>query len=153
MEGGRTIVAGLIGIWLLLAAGALPTARAAAQQPIPGSEGWLLTPHPPQGQSQTQTAEKISRLDLALTRCFREAIATGQFFLGDVTYVLGRCRQPFDAWVNECERREGRGAAICLLGPEEAAGELLRDASAHHNDLHGWLKSLPPLPEDAPDRN
>jgi hypothetical protein len=140
-------VATLIGLWLVFAVG-LPTAPAMAQQPIPGSEGWLQTPT---SQTQTHAPQKISRLDVALTRCFREAIATGQFFLGDVTYVLGRCRQQFDAWVAECERREGRGAAICLLGPEQAAGELLRDASAHRTDLQGWLRSLPPLPEDAPE--
>jgi hypothetical protein len=135
---------------LVFAAVLLLTTPAVAQQPIPGSEGWLLTPAP---QGQAQAPQKIGKLDLALIRCFREAIATGQFFLGDVTYVLGRCQQPFTAWVNGCERREGRGAPICLLGPEEAAGELLRDASAHKSDLQGWLKSLPPLPDTAPDRN
>ena len=127
---------------LALATLLLLTGSAVAQS-IPGSEGWLVTPM----QGQTRVPQKMSRLDVALARCYRAAIATGQFFLGDVTYVLGRCQQPFAAWVNGCERREGRGAPICLLGPEQAVGESLRDAWAHRDNLQGWLASLPPLPE------
>ena len=133
---------------LALATALLLTGPAAAQ-PIPGSEGWLLMPAP----GLAHTPQQMSRLDVALVRCYRAAIATGQFFLGDVTYVLGRCQQPFAAWVNGCEHREGRGAPICLLGPEQAVGELLRDAWAHRNNLQGWLGSLPPLPAIASGRN
>jgi hypothetical protein len=75
-------------------------------------------------------------------------IATGEYFLGDVNYVLAACRQPLEVWTKGCEQREGQGAAICLLGPQQAVGEALRDAWAHRNDLKGWLASLPPLPGD-----
>ena len=133
---------------LLLVAVLLANATARAQ-PIPGSEGWLLTPAP----GQTHAPQKVSALDAALIRCYRSAIATGQFFIGDVTYVLGACRGPFDAWVKDCEQREGRGAAICLLGPEQAVGKSLRDAWAHRDNLRGWLASLPPLPGAAQGQN
>jgi hypothetical protein len=115
----------------------------ALAQPIPGSPGWLLTPM----QGQGRGPQKMSRLDIALVRCYRTAIATGQYFLGDVNYVLGRCEQPLAAWVNDCEHREGRGAPICLLGPQQAVGDALRDAWAHRDDLQRWLASLPPLPK------
>jgi len=115
----------------------------AMAQPIPGSEGWLLSPL----QSEKQATQKISRLDVALVACYRAAIATGQFFLGDVNYVLGRCQRPLAAWVAACEQREGRDAAICLLGPQQAVGDALRDAWVHRRDLKGWLTSLPPLPD------
>ncbi len=128
---------------LVFAAVSQPTARPLAQ-PIPGGEGWLLTPAPP---GQPRPPQRVGRLDIALTDCYRKAIATGQFFLGDVTYVLGRCEQPYQAWLKGCERREGRGAPICLLGPEQAVGDALRDAWAHRNNLQGWLASLPPLPD------
>ena len=84
----------------------LATAPALAQ-PIPGSKGWLLVPTP----GQSQTPRPMSPLDAALVRCYRAAIATGQFFLGDVNYVLGRCEQPLAAWTAACEQREGQGAA------------------------------------------
>lgn len=125
----------------LFVAALLLSIRAAAQ-PIPGSEGWLLMP----GQSQTQTPQKITSLDVALVRCYRSAIATGAYFLGDVNYVLGQCRGPLASWTAACEQREGQGAAICLLGPQRAVGDALHDAWAHRNDLKGWLASLPPLP-------
>ena len=120
----------------------LVTAPALAQ-PIPGSEGWLLVPTP----GQSQTPRLMSPLDAALVHCYRAAIATGQFFLGDVNYVLGHCEQPLAAWTAACEQREGQGAAICLLGPQQAVGDALRDAWVHRNDLKGWLASLPPLPK------
>jgi len=132
---------------LLLAAVLLLTAPALAQA-IPGSEGWLVSPEP----GQNQPKQKISELDVALTACHRAVIATGQFFLGDVNYVLGRCQQPLAAWVADCERREGQGAPICLLGPQQAVGDALRDAWVHRQDLKGWLASLPPLPNVGPDR-
>jgi hypothetical protein len=121
----------------------------APAQPIPGSAGWLLTPM----QGHSQTPQKISDLDVALVRCYRDAIATGEYFLGDVNYVLGQCRQPLALWTAACERREGEGAAICLLGPQQAVGDALRDAWAHRNDLKSWLSSLPPLPGDEPRQN
>lgn len=127
---------------LFFAAMLLATGSALAQ-PIPGSEGWLLIPIPEHNQAPRQ----MSPLDAALVRCYRAAIATGQFFLGDVNYVLGRCEQPLAAWTAACEQREGQGAAICLLGPQQAVGDALRDAWVHRNDLKGWLASLPPLPK------
>jgi hypothetical protein len=133
---------------LYLAAALVVNAPALAQ-PIPGSEGWLVNPLPGQGQARQQ----ISKFDVALMRCYRAAIATGQFFLGDVNFVLGRCQRPLGAWTNACERREGRGAPICLLGPQQAVGEALRDAWAHRSDLRGWLASLPPLPDIESTRN
>jgi hypothetical protein len=123
----------------------LVTAPALAQ-PIPGSEGWLLIPTP----GYSRAPRQMSPLDAALMRCYRAAIATGQFFLGDVNYILGRCQQPLAAWTAACERREGPGAAICLLGPQQAVGDALRDAWVHRNDLQGWLASLPPLPRNRP---
>lgn len=130
--------------WLILAAVLLPVIPTLAQS-IPGSAGWLLVPM----QGQARAPQRPSKLDIALIRCYRTAIATGQFFLGDVNYVLARCEQPLAAWVNDCERREGRGAPICLLGPQQAVGDALRDAWAHRNDLKSWLASLPPLPDVA----
>jgi hypothetical protein len=124
-------------VWVLLSGSALA-------QPIPGSKGWLLVPMQ-QGQSPPPP---ISKLDAALVRCYRTAIATGQFFLGDVNYVLGQCAQQLAAWVSDCEQREGPGAPICLLGPQQAVGSALQDAWNHRNDLQGWLASLPPLPND-----
>jgi hypothetical protein len=121
----------------------------ALAQPIPGSEGWLSTPM----QGQGKPSQKISDLDVALVRCYRDAIATGEYFLGDVNYVLGLCRRPLALWTAACERREGEGAAICLLGPQQAVGDALRDAWAHRNDLKGWLSSLPPLPGDGSRQN
>jgi hypothetical protein len=129
--------------WLILVACVLLTGSASAQ-PIPGSNGWLLAPM----QGQIRPAQ-ISKLDTALVRCYRTAIATGQFFLGDANYVLGRCEKPLAAWTKDCEQREGRGAPICLLGPQQAVGNALSAAWNHRNDLQGWLKSQPPLPEDA----
>jgi hypothetical protein len=116
----------------------------ASAQPIPGSEGWLLTPM----KDHKQAPPKMSNLDVALVRCYRAAIATGEFFLGDVNYVLGRCRQPLALWTAACEQREGQGAAICLLGPQQAVGEALHDAWAHRDNLKAWLGSQPPLPTD-----
>jgi hypothetical protein len=119
---------------------------AALAQPIPGSDGWLATPT----QGPKPAPQPMSPLDTALVRCYRAVIATGQFFLGDVNYVLGRCEQPLAAWTAACEQREGRGAAICLLGPQQAVGAALQDAWAHRNDLQGWLASLPPMPGPGP---
>jgi hypothetical protein len=133
---------------LVVAALLLPAVPAMAQ-PIPGSEGWLVDPVAP--GRHPQQSPRIGKLDVAFVLCYRKAIATGQFFLGDVTYVLGRCERPFRAWVNACEQREGRGAPICLLGPEKAVGDALRDAWAHRDDLNRWLASLPPL-QPAPDQ-
>lgn len=121
----------------------------APAQPIPGSAGWLLTPM----QGQGKAPRKMSDLDVALVRCYRAAIATGEYFLGDANYVLGQCRQPLAAWTAACEHREGQGAAICLLGPQQAVGDALRDAWAHRNDLKSWLASLPPLPGDGSRQN
>ncbi len=118
----------------------------ALAQPIPGSEGWLLMPT----QRQRKAPQQMSTLDVELMRCYRTTIATGRFFLGDVNYVLGRCGRPLAAWVAACEHREGQGAAICLLGPQQSVGEALRDAWAHRSDLKGWLASLPPLPATGP---
>ena len=118
----------------------------ALTQPIPGSKGWLATPT----QRQKPAAQPMSPLDAALVRCYRAVIATGQYFLDDVNYVLVRCEQPLNAWTAGCEQREGRGAAICLLGPQQAVGEALQDAWAHRNNLKGWLASLPPLPGSGP---
>ena len=112
-------------------------------QPIPGSEGWLKTPVP----GRAAAPPRMTELDIDLVRCYRNAIATGQFFLGDVSFVLARCQKPFAAWVTACEQREGQGAPICLLGPEQAVGDSLRDAWAHRDNLSGWLASLPPLPK------
>lgn len=128
---------------LLVAAMVLSIPPAAAQ-PIPGSQGWLQNPTP----GEAAAPPKMTPLDVDLVRCYRTAIATGQFFLGDVSFVLGRCQKPFAAWVSACEQREGQGAAICLLGPEQAVGDALRDAWAHRNNLSGWLASLPPLPKN-----
>ncbi|MBV8120765.1 MAG: hypothetical protein JO081_12610 [Alphaproteobacteria bacterium] len=133
--------------WLILIGWMLLIGPAWAQT-IPGSKGWLLAPM--QGQRPPQ---QISKLDAALVRCYRTAIATGQFFLGDANYVLGQCEKPLAAWTNDCEQREGRGAPICLLGPQQAVGNALRDAWNHRNDLQGWLLSQPPLPEDAASPN
>jgi hypothetical protein len=126
----------------LLVAAMLLLSVPAPAQPIPGSEGWLLTPMQAHGQAPPQ----MSDLDVALVRCYRSAIATGAYFLGDVNYVLGQCRGPLAAWTAACEHREGQDAAICLLGPQQAVGEALSDAWAHRNDLKSWLTSLPPLP-------
>ncbi len=125
---------------LLVPAMVLAIAPARAQ-PIPGSEGWLQTPMP----GRAAAPPEMTQLDIDLMRCYRSAIATGQFFLGDVSFVLGRCQKQFAAWVAACEHREGQGAPICLLGPEQAVGEALRDAWAHRDNLSGWLASLPPL--------
>jgi|GEM_PF-1641996 hypothetical protein len=133
--------AGVISILAL--AVALPVTPARTQ-PVPGGRGWLAAP----GSEHGAAAPQMSALDVALVRCLRKAIATGQFFLGDVNYVLAQCAQPLSAWVADCERREGKGAAICLLGPQQAAGAALNDAWAHRNDLKAWLASLPPLPRD-----
>ena len=122
---------------------------AATAQPIPGGAGWLLSPTPGRNSAPTQPSE----LDAALVRCYRRVIATGQFFLGDANYVLAQCERPLAAWVKGCEEREGRGAAICLLGPQQAVGSALRDAWAHHDNLKGWLASQPPLPNTTLDRN
>ncbi len=138
----RTRLECAIAVWLLLAAPAL-------SQPIPGGEGWRLTPRPGQGAAPP----KVSQLDIDLIRCYRRAIATGQFFLGDVSFVLARCQQPYAAWVAGCENREGKGAAICWLGPEQAVGDALRDAWAHRDNLAGWLASLPSLPKAANGQN
>ena len=135
-------------LFLALLALLMLTVPAPAQQ-IPGSEGWLLTPM----QGQDKAPQKISDSDVALVRCYRDAIATGEYFLGDVNYVLGQCRGPLALWTKACEQREGEGAAICLLGPQQAVGDALRDAWAHRDDLKGWLSSLPPLPGDRPRQN
>ena len=127
---------------------AMLVAGPALAQPIPGSKGWLLVPM--QGQARPP---QMSKLDATLVRCYRTAIATGQFFLGDVNYVLAQCEKPLAAWVNDCEEREGRGAPICLLGPQQAVGSALHDAWDHRNDLQGWLASLPPLPEEGASPN
>jgi hypothetical protein len=129
-------------VLLLSSAGALA-------QPIPGSPGWLLLPTP----GQSPVPPQIGETDAALVRCYRQAIATGQYFLGDANYVLAQCERPLAVWVRSCERREGPDAAICLLGPQQAVGAALRDAWAHHNDLTGWLAAQPALPDAAPDRN
>jgi hypothetical protein len=126
----------------------LPSVAVLAQ-PISGSPGWLLSPTP----GHSAAAPQISETDTALVRCYRRAIATGQYFLGDANYVLAQCERPLAAWVRSCERREGRGAAICLLGPQQAVGAALRDAWAHHDNLKGWLAAQPPLPDTAPNRN
>jgi hypothetical protein len=130
------------GMRALIVAAALFATAPGLAQPIAGSAGWLLAPAP----GPAQPSPKMSPLDVALMRCYRSVIATGQFFLGDVNYVLGRCEKPLAAWVADCERREGRGAPICLLGPQQAVGSALRDAWAHRSDLKRWLASLPPLP-------
>jgi hypothetical protein len=134
-------------LFLALLALLMLTVPAPAQQ-IPGSEGWLLTP-----QGQDKAPQKINDLDVALVRCYRDAIASGEYFLGDVNYVLGQCRGPLALWTAACEQREGKGAAICLLGPQQAVGDAVRDAWAHRNDLKGWLSSLPPLPGNGPRQN
>jgi hypothetical protein len=128
---------------------ALLAGDAAVAQPISGSAGWLLSPTPGQNSASPQTSE----LDAALVRCYRRVIATGQFFLGDANYVLAQCERPLAAWVKGCETREGRGAAICLLGPQQAVGKALRDAWAHHDNLKGWLASQPPTTNTPFDRN
>ncbi len=125
-----------------LFAAVLGVAVRAAAQPIPGSGDWLATPR----LGQQPTPRVISPLDVALIRCYRAAIATGKFFQGDVNYVLGQCLRPLNAWTAACEQREGKGAAICLLGPEQAVGEAMQDAWAHRDNLKGWLAELPPLP-------
>jgi hypothetical protein len=135
--------------WLILIVWVVVLSGAALAQPIPGSKGWLLPPVP-HGQVP---APQTSKLDAALVRCYRTVIATGQFFLGDVNYVLGQCEKQLAAWVSDCEEREGRGAPICLLGPQQAVGNALHDAWDHRSDLQGWLASLPPLPEDPTDPN
>ena len=127
---------------VIVLAMALSPSVPALPQPILGSEGWLLTP------MRGQKVPPMSPAEIALVRCYRMVIATGGYFLGDVNYVLAACRQPLEVWTAGCEQREGQGAAICLLGPQQAAGEALRDAWAHRNDLKGWLASLPPLPGD-----
>jgi hypothetical protein len=142
-EGGAHLLNRMKPLSLALLLLPMLTAPASAQ-PIPGSEGWLLTPM----QGHGQGSQKMSDLDVALVRCYRDAIATGEYFLGDVNYVLGQCRRPLALWTAACEQREGQGAAICLLGPQQAVGDALRDAWAHRNDLKGWLSSLPPLPGD-----
>jgi hypothetical protein len=135
--------------FLLAAVCVLLLAAPTMAQAIPGSAGWLLSPTP--GHSAASPA--ISETDATLIRCYRKAIATGQYFLGDANYVLAQCERPLAAWVAECEARNGRSAAICLLGPQQAVGNALHDAWAHHDNLKGWLAAQPPLPDVIPDRN
>ncbi len=116
----------------------------AKAQPIPGSEGWLKTPLP----GRTAAPPRMTALDIDLVRCYRNAIATGQFFLGDVSFVLARCQRPFAAWVTACEQREGQGAPICLLGPEQAVGDSLRDAWAHRDNLFGLARVVAAIAEN-----
>jgi hypothetical protein len=125
----------------------LASARAMTQ-PIPGGTGWLLSP-----TAGPNPPPPPSAADAALVRCYRHTIAAGQSFLGDANYVLAQCERPLAAWVRECEARNGPGAAICLLGPQQAVGNALRDAWAHHDNLKGWLAAQPPLPDAAPGRN
>ena len=139
----RGVVSGFLRITMPVAALLLLLAAPAMAQPIPGSAGWLLSPTPGPGPAPPE----VSAANAALVRCYRKAIATGQFFLGDANYVLAQCERPLAAWIHECEARNGPGAAICLLGPQQAVGNALRDAWAHHDDLKGWLAAQPPLPD------
>jgi hypothetical protein len=132
----------VVVVVLLLAAPAMA-------QPIPGSTGWLLSPTP----GRSPAPPEVSAADAALVRCYRKTIAAGQSFLGDANYVLAQCERPLAAWVHECEARNGPGAAICLLGPQQAVGSALRDAWAHHDNLKGWLAAQPPSPDTAAGHN
>lgn len=132
-----------------VAAVALLLGAPAMAQPIPGSAGWLLSPK----TGRNPVPPQPSAADAALVRCYRTAIATGQFFLGDANYVLAQCERPLTAWVHACEARNGPGAAICLLGPQQAVGNALRDAWAHHDNLKGWLAAQPPSADTASGHN
>jgi len=86
--------------------------------------------------------------DAAVAACIEDRIATGRYFLIDVTTgrlnlkdsslrVIVACQKPVSAWINQCEKETGKSEG-CTQGSMRITQMLLLDGWNHRSDLRKW---------------
>ncbi len=86
--------------------------------------------------------------DAAVGNCIEDHIATGRYFLIDLTTgqlnvqksslrLVTTCQGPVSAWINQCEK-ESRNSYGCTQGAMQVTQMLLLDGWKHRSDLKKW---------------
>lgn len=87
-------------------------------------------------------------IDAAVGNCIDDHIATGKYFLIDLTTgqlnvqksslrLVTTCQGPVSAWINQCEK-ETRNSYGCTQGAMHLTQMLLLDGWKHRSDLKKW---------------
>jgi hypothetical protein len=86
--------------------------------------------------------------DAAVGNCIDDYIATGRYFLIDLTTghldlensslrLITTCQTPVSAWINQCEKETGNSEG-CTQGAMRITQMLLLDGWNHRSDLRKW---------------
>jgi len=103
-----------------------------------------------QSRTATPSAEPFDSIDAAVSDCEIKEIATGRYFLYNLTTgrldlqagalrVISACLTQSNAWVDKCIQESGN-AEGCTKGSLVIPEKLIKDAWTHRNNLKAWEK-------------
>jgi hypothetical protein len=100
------------------------------------------------GAPQARAQKSHDAADAAVANCLEDHIATGQYFLVNLTTgtlnvkasslkLITSCQNHVSLWINQCERETGKPEG-CTRISMSIAQTILRDAYNHRNNLKKW---------------